>query len=141
MSEKLHIHEPVILFDGLCNLCNGFVNFIIRTDKEAKIKFLALQSPKARALLKEFPENKILMHDLSTVILMENKTLYFKSDAVLQIVARLPFPWIVFKAFRFIPRFLRDKIYDFVAKRRYAWFGKKSHCMVPSSDVMERFIA
>lgn len=140
MSEKLHIHEPVILFDGVCNLCNGFVNFIIKTDKRAEIKFLALQNPKAQALLKGFPESKMLIRDLSTVILVENKNLYFKSDAVLHISAYLPFPWRVFKVFRFIPGFLRDKIYDYVAQHRYAWFGKKPHCMVPSPDVIARFI-
>jgi len=131
---------PVILFDGVCNLCNGFVNFVIKIDKKAKIKFLPLQSPKAKSLLNKFPGNEILIYDLSTVILIENGNLYFKSDAVLRCASYLLFPWKAFKFFRFVPVRFRNVIYNFIAKNRYAWFGKKAHCMVPSPEIQKRFI-
>ncbi len=140
MPEKIHLSEPIILFDGVCNLCNGFVNFVIKIDKKAKIKFLPLQSPKAKSLLNKFPGNEMLLHDLLTVILIENGNLYFKSDAVLRVASHLPFPWKAFKFFRFVPGRLRDMIYIFISKHRYAWFGKKPQCMIPSPEIKKRFI-
>ena len=140
MPEKIHLSGPTILFDGVCNLCNGFINFIIKTDKSSTLKFLPLQSQRAKSLLDEFPGNDLHIYDLTTVILIDNKKIYRQSDAVLRIASHLPYPWKVLKYFRVVPKRLRDLMYGFVARNRYKWFGQKPHCMVPSPDVLDRFI-
>lgn len=136
MSNNHNIKHPVILFDGVCNLCNGFVNLLIRLDKKALFRFLPLQSPTA----KNYTTIISGQNDLSSVILVEANRTTTKSDAVLRISTYLPWPWRALKFFRFLPRKFRDTIYDFIARNRYNWFGKKDSCMIPAPEVMKRFL-
>jgi predicted DCC family thiol-disulfide oxidoreductase YuxK len=123
----------VILFDGVCNLCNGFVNFIIDQDKKGVFKFASLQSSCAEKLLNED------FQELNTVILFDGTHFYKKSDAVFQIAKQLPnFKWVA--VFRFLPKFISDGLYDLVAKNRYRFFGKRETCRIPTKDLQSRFL-
>ena len=126
-----------ILFDGVCNLCSGFVVFTINRDPEALFKFASLQSDEGKKLQGEFgidPDN------IKTMVLVENDRYYLKSDAALRIFKRLSGMWPVLYYFIYVPRPLRDLVYDLVAGNRYRWFGKKDECMVPTPDLEKRFL-
>lgn len=129
-----------MLFDGVCVLCNGFVSSLLKVDRKKKLRFMALQNPKARNLNIGLPELAAYLQDFSTVILIDGGKAFVKSDAILQISVYLPYPWRALKLFKLVPRYLRNKIYDFIAKHRYAWFGRKNHCMIPSPEVEQRII-
>ena len=129
--------KPAIFFDGVCNLCNGAVQFIIKRDPNAKFTFASLQSPTAMDILKD---HNIKAEELESIVLFENDKVYNKSEAVLRIGAQLSFPWPVVSVFRIIPRGLRDAIYDWIARNRYSWFGKRNECMIPTSDLATRFL-
>lgn len=123
----------VILFDGVCNLCNGFVNFILERDQKGVFKFASLQSDYAKNLLGEESET-----ELNTVIFYDGNQFYRKSEAVFQIIENLAgYRWL--KMFRFIPRRLSDGIYDLVAKNRYRIFGKSDSCRIPTQELLQRF--
>ncbi|MCF8366854.1 MAG: thiol-disulfide oxidoreductase DCC family protein [Bacteroidales bacterium] len=140
MPEIMQNFQQVVLFDGVCKLCNGFINFIIKADRHQKIRFMALQNPKSKNLLTGLPGLKEHYQELSSVVFIDTGMAFVKSDAVLKILAYLPYPWRAMKLFKFLPKYLRDKIYDFIASHRYGWFGKKQQCMVPSQEVLHRFI-
>lgn len=127
----------IILFDGVCNLCNGSVQFIIKRDKKAVFKFASLQSDIGQSILKEY---KIPAGDLFSIILVENNKAYSRSTAALHIARRLDGAWKILYIGILFPKFLRDSIYDWVAKNRYRWFGKKEECMIPSPAMRERFL-
>jgi predicted DCC family thiol-disulfide oxidoreductase YuxK len=127
----------IILFDGVCNLCNGFVQFIIARDPAAHFRFAALSSDTARALLKESGVSEPIP---DTVVLVEDGRVYFRSDAPLRVARRLTFPWPLAAVFLVVPRFLRDRIYDFVASHRYRWFGKQDTCLLPTPELQNRFL-
>lgn len=126
---------PIILFDGVCNLCNQTVLFILKYERNQNIKFATLQSDAAKKLLRNFKEEMIT----DSVILVEKGKLYQQSTAALHIAKKL-------KYFRFfyiliiIPTCIRDLLYRYIARNRYKWFGIKSQCMVPSSELQKRFI-
>lgn len=127
----------VILFDGVCNLCNGAVNFIIDRDPKGHFHFTALQQEAGRQILKSFgldPEK------LNTIILYENGELYEKSTAALRIARHLSGLWPACYAFIIVPRFIRDAVYNWIAKNRYKWFGKRETCRMPEPGVKERFL-
>lgn len=126
-----------ILFDGVCNLCNGFVQFVIARDPAAHFRFAALSSPAAARLLEEAGVRQPLP---DTIILIDDGRVYFRSDAPLRIARGLTFPWPLASAFVVVPRFIRDRVYDFIAARRYRWFGKRDFCMVPTPDSTARFL-
>lgn len=128
--------DPVILFDGVCNLCNGAVQFIIKRDKSGKFKFAALQSETANKLLKNHP----VVQDLTTIIFLEKGKLYTKSDAALKIARGLGGAWSLVYFFKIFPPSFRNWVYDWVAKNRYRWFGKKDECMVPTPELKQRFL-
>lgn len=128
--------HPVILFDGVCNFCNKTINFIIKQDKNKIFKFAPLQSEAGVHLLEKFPLQK---EDLDTFILVENGKAYSKSTGALKLLNRLPY-WKWTKILWAVPTFLRNSIYNFIAKNRYKWFGKKEACMVPTPDVKMRFL-
>ena len=127
--------HPVVLFDGVCNLCNGSVVFIIRRDPRGVFRFAPLQSPAAASLLGEragtLPDS---------LVLVENGRLYTRSDAVLRIVRRLRQPWPLASALVELPAPLRDWLYAWVARNRYRWFGKRDVCMVPTPELQARFL-
>ena len=130
--------RPILFFDGVCNFCNSTVNFIIRHDKKELFLFAALQSDKGRELLRHIKHNEALPQ---SVILSYKGNIYEKSDAVLQTARLLGGAWTFILAGYILPQFMRDGIYDFIAKRRYRWFGKRETCMVPSSSVRARFLS
>ena len=127
----------VILFDGVCKLCNGFVKFIIKRDKKKHFRFAALQSDYAKNIEKKY---ELSLADLNTVILIKNGKIYTKSSAILHIAGGLGFPYSLAICFFIIPPFIRNYGYDYVAKNRYRWFGKLDTCTLPSGDIKGRFI-
>lgn len=132
-SEK----KSIILFDGMCNFCNTSVNKIIKYDKKNVFKFAAIQSDAGKKLLTEL---SIDILKIDSILLIENNTLFTKSTAVLKIAKQLSGLYKLGYAFIIIPPFIRDTIYDFIAKNRYKWFGKKESCMIPSIEVREKFL-
>ena len=129
--------QPIILFDGICNFCNGAVNFTIKWDKNKVIKFAALQSETGANLLKQFglPEN-----DMSSFIFIEKGKLYKRSTAALRVCRYLKGLWPLCYGFIIVPAFIRNAVYDFIAKNRYKWFGQKEECMIPTPDIRARFL-
>jgi predicted DCC family thiol-disulfide oxidoreductase YuxK len=135
--------RAIILFDGVCNLCNGFVNFVIDRDPEEVFRFAALQSEAAKTLLQahgvtvdaDAPENL-----LQSVILIENEQVYRRSTAALRIARHLALPWPLLYGLIAVPTPIRDAIYDRIAARRYAWFGQRDQCRVPTPDLRDRFL-
>lgn len=128
--------KAVILFDGVCNLCNGFVNFIIRRDKKNRFRFASLQSDAAAALLSRYSVTK----NLKTIIFIENGKVYSRSGAALHICRRLSGGWPLLYGFIIVPSFIRDAFYDLVAKYRYRWFGKRDQCMIPTPALRSKFL-
>ena len=129
--------KSIILFDGVCNLCNSSVNFILKHDKKERYLFASLQSDAAREILLQFTTKKITV---KTIILIENKNIYDKSTAVLMITSHLNNGFQLFSVLKIIPKFLRDGIYMFIAKNRYKWFGKKEYCMLHKNNLNNRFL-
>ena len=128
---------PVILFDGVCNLCSASVLFIIKRDPAGRFKFASLQSPIAKELLQP---HGISADAMSTIVLVDGARCLTKSDAVLEIARGLSAPWPIFSVLRFAPPFLRDACYDLVARHRYRWFGRQEACMVPTPALRSRFL-
>jgi predicted DCC family thiol-disulfide oxidoreductase YuxK len=128
----------VLLFDGVCNLCNGIVRFVIERDSHARIRFAPLQSPVAADLLGRHPGRANLP---DTVVLVEDGRLYVRSTAALRVAGHLRYPWPLARIFLIVPRPVRDWVYDWVARHRYGWLGKRDRCMVPTPDVAARFLA
>ncbi len=131
------VRAPLILFDGVCNLCNAWVRFVVRRDPTGIFRFAAQQSPTGQALIEEHMRG---VCQLSSVILIEENAIYTESDAVLQILARLAAPWSWIAFLRIIPRRVRDACYRFIVRHRYQWFGRTEVCQVPSADVRSRFV-
>ena len=126
-----------ILFDGVCNLCNGFVQFVIVRDPQAQFRFAALTSDAAQSLLRESAVSAPIP---DSIVLVEDGRVYFRSDAALRIARGLTFPWPLLGVFTIVPRVIRDWVYDFIAARRYQWFGRRDVCMVPTPDLRRRFL-
>jgi len=132
MDEK-----PIILFDGVCNFCNGSVNFLIRQDKKNVFRFAALQSQTAQKLLAQYKKQK---KGFESFVLMQDGKAYEKSSAALKVLKKLPWYWKWAQVFWIVPKFIRDGVYDVIARNRYKWFGKKEECMIPTPDVRNRFL-
>jgi predicted DCC family thiol-disulfide oxidoreductase YuxK len=132
-----HTEPPIIFFDGVCNLCNGFVQFIIRHDKRGIFTFASLQSAYAASL----PGLEAgVVNTLSTVVLQDGDRYYFKSTAALRIARMLGFPFSIAYVFIILPVPLRDVVYDWVARNRYKWFGKRDACWLPTPELKSRFL-
>jgi predicted DCC family thiol-disulfide oxidoreductase YuxK len=129
--------KPTILFDGVCNLCNGFVQFVIARDPAAQFRFGALTSASAARVLQDAGVTPPIP---DTIVLVEDGAVYFRSDAPLRIARRLTFPWPLAYGLVIVPRFLRDRVYDFIAAHRYKWFGRRDVCMVPRPELQQRFL-
>ncbi|SIR61365.1 thiol-disulfide oxidoreductase DCC family protein [Natronorubrum thiooxidans] len=129
--------DPIVLFDGVCNLCNGFVQFLVPRDTEEKFYFASLQSAVGTELL---AEHDLPTDDLESIVLIEGETCYVKSAAVIRIASILGGAYALLGPFRFVPRPVRDLLYDLVAANRYRLFGKKEQCMMPTGDVQQRFL-
>jgi len=126
----------LILFDGVCNLCDGFVQFVIRHDKNKVYTFGSLQSAKAQVILSQHKVEA----NLSSVILVNNGRVYTESGAALNIIKKLNFPISLLYVFIIIPPFIRNFVYKLIAKNRYKMFGKKDSCMIPTPELKSRFI-
>jgi len=126
-----------ILFDGVCNLCNGFVRFVIPRDPSARFRFAALQSSSAAAILREAGVTTPLP---DSVVLVQDGRVYLRSDAALRVARGLRFPWPLAYGLVVVPRFIRDRLYDVVAAHRYRWFGRREVCMVPTPELSRRFL-
>jgi len=127
----------IVLFDGVCNLCNVSVQFIIKRDKKGKFRFASLQSEFGK---KQIEKYKIDILKSDSVIYIANNKAYMQSSAALRIVKQLDGFWPVLFFFVVVPPFIRNSLYNFVAKNRYRWFGKKDLCMVPDSELKSRFL-
>ena len=120
----MQTQQTVILFDGICNLCNGTVDFLIRKDRKKQFRFVALQSETGKTLIHKFN----IPLSTESVILIQQNRIYFESDAAVEIAGLLPFPWKLGKLIKIIPKKLRDSFYSVIAKNRYKWFGKTDSC-------------
>jgi predicted DCC family thiol-disulfide oxidoreductase YuxK len=127
----------VILFDGVCHLCNSSVNFIIRRDPRAHFKFAPLQSPTGQAFLRR---HHLSLDRLDTFVLIERGRAYIRSTAALRVARQLSGLWPVAYLLVVVPRPIRDVVYKVIAQNRYKWFGKREECMIPTAEVRERFL-
>ncbi len=128
----------VIIFDGVCNLCNGFVDFIIRKDGKKIFRFVSNQDPVGKKILSQFPE--VPEGDAMTIYYLEDGKLYSRSKAVLQIARSMPAPYKWAYSFRILPLFFRNFMYDIISRNRYKWFGKRDSCRVPTPEEKQRFL-
>ena len=130
-------HERIILFDGVCNWCNAWVDLTIDHDPHGKFKFGTLQSEQAQQILKVL---QLPTEDFETFLLLEHGRIYTKSTAALRIVKHLSGFWPLFYLGIMIPRPLRDALYDYIARHRYKWMGKAEACRVPTPADHDRFV-
>lgn len=129
--------QEVIFFDGVCNLCNSSVNFVIDRDIKKRYYFASLQSEFAKNVLSR---SGIEPLELESILLKRGKRIFRKSDAVLEVVRHLPAGWPLLYALKIIPLFIRNRIYDFIASHRYKWFGKSDTCRLPTPELKQRFL-
>ncbi len=127
--------NPIIFFDGICNLCNGAINFIIDRDKKGHFKIAPLQSKVAENYIP-----KQIIENTDSIILWDADHLYSKSTAALKIARHLDGAWKGLYVLIIIPKFIRDFVYDIIAKKRYKWFGKRDSCRMPTKDIKNRFL-
>ena len=137
MSSTAEAGRPVILFDGVCNLCTGSVRFVIERDARKQFRFASLQSPVAEKLLGAQGRDG---DRLESVVLVVGERTYRKSTAALLIARRLDGLWPVLAVFLLVPRPLRDAVYGWIGKRRYRLFGKRDACWRPQPELAERFL-
>ena len=130
-------NKSLVLFDGVCNLCNASVKFIVKHDKKEQFLFASLQSDVAKELLLQYNSKKITM---DSIILIENNAFYEKSTAALRISKKLNGSYKLLYIFIIIPTFIRDWVYNYIAKNRYKWYGKKDTCMIPTPALKNRFL-
>lgn len=137
MGTATQINQPVLFFDGVCNLCNSSVQFIIKRDNRDIFRFASLQSEKAKELL---PKSLINQESLQSLVLLKEGRVFTKSTAALTISKDLSGLWPVLYVFILVPKFIRDAVYNMIARNRYKWFGKQDQCMIPSPDLKLKFI-
>ena len=129
--------ERVIVFDGVCNFCNTFVNFVMEHDSQACFKFGTLQSEPAQKILTQF---HLATEDYETFLLLEKGKVFTQSTAALKILRRVDGLWPFLYIFILIPRPIRDTVYNFIARHRYQWMGKTDSCRVPTTKDHQRFV-
>ncbi len=129
--------HKIILFDGVCNLCNGSVVFAIKRDKNDVFRFAALQSEVGGELTSKF---NIDTSKTDSIILIDGENHYVKSSAALRIAKHLSGGWPLMYGFIIIPKFIRNAVYDYIAKHRYKWYGKKESCMIPTPELQAKFL-
>ena len=131
------IHKGIILFDGYCNFCSRSVMFIIKRDRKGYFAFAASQTPEGQKTIQKYRLGELAQH---SIVLIENDNVYRKSSAALRIARRLNGAWSLFYICMIIPRGIRDKMYDGIARNRYRLFGKRDQCFVPDPGSRERFL-
>ncbi|WP_370173481.1 thiol-disulfide oxidoreductase DCC family protein [Leeuwenhoekiella palythoae] len=127
----------IILFDGVCNLCNGAINFIIKHDPKGVFKFASLQGETGQKLL---TQHNIDPEETDSIVLIDNDQVSVKSSAALRIAKNLNQGYPLLFGLMIIPTFIRNGVYDFIAANRYKWFGKKESCMLPTPELRSRFL-
>jgi predicted DCC family thiol-disulfide oxidoreductase YuxK len=137
-SNKTEIKYSIILFDGICNFCNSSINFIIKHDLNNQFRFAPLQSEIGKQLLLQLDEQDL---NINTIILIENNRIYKQSDALLRIARHFNGVYSLLYGFIIIPSFLRNKIYNFIARNRYRLFGKTNTCVAPTPELKQKFIS
>jgi len=138
METVLPDNKKIILFDGVCNLCNNAINFIIEHDKKDVFRFASLQSDLGKKMVSE---RGIDPEILDSIILIEPGVVYYeKSTAALKIVKELSGGYSMMKHFLYLPDFIRDGVYNLIASNRYSWFGKKESCMIPTPELKAKFL-
>jgi predicted DCC family thiol-disulfide oxidoreductase YuxK len=130
-------NQPIILFDGICNLCNRSVQYVIKHDPGALFKFASLQSETGQKLLLQYG---LTHNNMASFVLIENNTVYTRSTAALLVAKRLDGLIKLLFLFIIVPAFIRNAVYNLIAKNRYKWFGKKDTCMVPTASLQSRFL-
>jgi len=131
-------HKKLILFDGVCNLCNSSVLYVIKRDKKNLFMFTAIQSDAGQEIIKKY---NIDTSKIDSILLYTpNKGINYKSTAALKIAYYLGFPQSIMSAFLLIPPFIRNWVYNYIAKNRYKWYGKKETCMIPTPELKSRFL-
>ncbi|MGE3539396.1 MAG: thiol-disulfide oxidoreductase DCC family protein [Candidatus Tectimicrobiota bacterium] len=137
MSPAADHDTPVILFDGVCHLCQASVQFVIARDPQARLRFASLQSPVGQRLL---AARALDRQALDSVVLLEGSRYWTESDAALRIARYLTGCWPALGVLRLIPRPWRNALYRWIARHRYAWFGQSTTCMLPTPDLRRRFL-
>ncbi|TGK36574.1 thiol-disulfide oxidoreductase DCC family protein [Leptospira andrefontaineae] len=136
MSE---FKDPIVLFDGVCNLCNGAVNVLLDLDKHKRLKFASLQSEYAKKLIQSKTlEEKI--RGIDSILFWDGKEIHIKSNAIIEICDKLGGFWKILKLSYIIPRPIRNILYDLIAKNRYRLFGKRESCRMPTPELKERIL-
>lgn len=131
------VEGPLILFDGVCVMCSGFVAFVIKRDLRARFRFVAAQTPLGQSLLSRLG---LSTTDFESSILIEDGRAWFKSGAFFAILRHLPRPWPWLTVLRLLPLALTDRVYNLIADDRYRLFGKRETCLVPTPDIRRRFV-
>ncbi len=129
--------SPILFFDGVCNLCNASVQWVLARDRRGMFRFAALQSAAGQEHLRRFGQDT---ERFDSVVLIADGRLYTRSDAALEVLRRLGRPWSWTYFLRWIPRPMRDVAYDWVARNRYRWFGRQEECWLPRPEWKERFL-
>jgi len=128
--------KPILLFDGVCNFCNGFVNFVIARDPHGALRFAALQSEAGRRLLKQ----RGIPNDLRSFIFIEGDHHDDQSTAILKVLKRLSGAWPLLFGLILVPKPIRNAVYDVIARNRYRFLGKRAECLVPTEAIKDRFL-
>jgi len=133
----MNLSQSIVLFDGVCNLCNRAVQFIIKRDKKKQFLFASLQGKAGNKLLQKFdlPANLF-----NSFILVEGDKVYTRSTAALRVAKKLSGGWKLLYGLMIVPGFIRNAVYNLIAKNRYKWFGKREECMIPTPELKERFL-
>jgi predicted DCC family thiol-disulfide oxidoreductase YuxK len=129
--------HPILLFDGVCNLCNASVQWVLLHDKKGVFRFAAQQSEAGQELLKRHGRHT---STFDSVVLVDGDRIYIQSDAAIEVAVRLGGIWRLMGIFKIVPKVVRNGIYDWIARNRFRWFGKREQCMLPRPEWKERFL-
>ena len=132
----MQTQHAILLFDGVCNLCNNTVDFLLKRDRKKQFRFASLQSETGKKLISKYS----IHPETDSVILVYLGKVYIESEAALKITCLLPYPWKLIRVFKIVPRSLRDKIYRWISRNRYRWFGKRETCRLPTPEEKESFL-
>ncbi|MEK4661569.1 thiol-disulfide oxidoreductase DCC family protein [Priestia sp. FSL H7-0729] len=136
-QTDVHQGHPIVLVDGVCHFCQGLTKWIIKRDPEGKYHFASLQSDVAKELL---AKGNLSTDSMDTFVLIENGKYYTRSTAALRLAKGLKFPYPLLYVFIVVPKFIRNAVYNWVARNRYRWFGKDEACMLPTPEIKDRFL-
>lgn len=134
---QMSFTNPILFFDGVCNLCNASVRFILERDKSGFFRFSPLQT---ELLMEAFPEFVSVADNFDSIVLLENGKIYTHSTAALRIAKKLRFPYSLLYVFAIVPRPMRDWLYGVISRNRYKWFGRQAACMLPTAENKSKFL-